>query len=49
MTLRAFANKQQVTRFDGSGKIGDGDRMTAFPAPDIHKQSLSGIDWNGCP
>jgi hypothetical protein len=49
MTLRTFANKQQVARLDGSGKIGDGDRMTAFPAPDIREQSLSGIDWNGCP
>jgi len=49
MTLRTFADKQQVARLDGSGKIGDGDRMAAFPAPDIREQSLSGIDWNGCP
>jgi hypothetical protein len=48
-TFRAQTHKQQVARFDGPGEIGNGDLMTAIPAPDIGQQQLLCFRWNGCP
>jgi hypothetical protein len=49
MALCTFAYQQQVASFDCPGEIGDGNRMTAFAAPDICEQQLFAFTGNGSP